>query len=606
MGRARSQLKFERGSGDGPRNGAGAPQTLREAELPVRDRRGGSRVDGAQLQGGRQDEILDVAAGGGGTGADGDGAFPGRQGPPRRPGQQRLGAAGGTSEAAECAFVGEGIEERSWTEDFGSSIAQFAKIGRFLTGEAAVALGHFELEQYLKTEGFELLRLLLQDHFDLRALREVRLGQVCDAAGVAHRAAERGHERGLASIVGTVTVDRIAYRRRGEANLCPADAVLNLPEELHSHGLRELAAVESTRGSFEEAKDAIGRATGAAVGHRQVEQLARATAVDFEAFYRRHDRPEAADNDVVVISADAKGVAMRCEDLRPATARAQVEATPKLKTRRSKGEKPCKRMAEVAAVYTVEPVPRTPGEVMSSHDDGPKQAPEAKDKWLTASVADDAAAVIAEAFDEAERRDPNHARTWVALVDGNNHQINRITAEAKRRKITVTIVVDLIHVLGYLWDAAWCFYPEGDPAAEQWVAEKALAVLQGKAGLTLTAAAVKRKATNLGLAAGDRKNADICARYLHAKAPYLDYPAALAHGWPVATGIIEGACRYLVKDRLALTGARWRIQGAEAVLKLRAIRKNGDWDNYFSFHLAQERKRVHESRYLDNIIPIPA
>lgn len=394
---------------------------------------------------------------------------------------------------------------------------------------------------------------------------------MCDADGVAHRAAERGHQRGLASIVGTVTVGRIAYRRRGETNLCPADAVLNLPEELHSHGLRELAAIESTRGSFEEAKDAIRRATGATVGHRQVEQLARATAVDFDAFYRQYSGREPADNEVIVISADGKGVAMRSEDLRPATARAQVEATSKLKTRRSKGEKPCKRMAEVAAVYTVEPVPRTPGEVMSSHHDSPKQAPKAKDKWLTASVADDAAAVIAEAFREAERRDPHHDRTWVALVDGNNHQINRITAEAKRRGIKVTIVVDLIHVLGYLWDAAWCFYPEGDPAAEQWVAEKALAVLQGKAGLV--AAAVRRKATNLGLAAKDRKNADTCASYLRAKAPYLDYPTVLANGWPVATGIIEGACRYLVKDRLALSGARWRLQGAEAVLKLRAIRK---------------------------------
>jgi len=199
-------------------------------------------------------------------------------------------------------------------------------------------------------------------------------------------------------------------------------------------------------------------------------------------------------------------------------------------------------MAEVAAVYTVEPVPRTPGEVMSSHDDGPKQAPQAKDKWLTASVADDAAAVIAEAFREAERRDPHHARTGVALVDGNNHQINRITAEAKRRGITVTIVVDLIHVPGYLWDAAWCFYPQGDPAAEQWVAEKALAVLQGKAGLS--AAAIRRKATNLGLAAGDPKNADTCARYLHAKAPYLHYPTALANGWPIATGIIETTVPY--------------------------------------------------------------
>lgn len=456
----------------------------------------------------------------------------------------------------------------------------------------------------MKAEGFELLRLLVQDHLDLRALNEARLEQVVDGEGRPHRAVEHGHERPLATVFGTVSIGRLAYRRRGADNLYPADAQLNLPSGLHSHGLRELAAIESSRGSFDEARQAITRATGATVGHRQVEELARASAVDFEAFYgqRRHEEPGA--DEVVVISADGKGVAMRSEDLRKATARAQAEATPNLRHRRSKGEKPCKRMAEVAAVYSVEPVPRTALEVMSSHDDATKQAPVAKNKWLTASVVEDAAAVIAEAFCEAERRDPKHSHPWVALVDGNNHQIDRIKVEAKKRKISVTIVVDLIHVMSYLWDAAWCFFEEGDTAAEEWVTEKALAILDGKAGLV--AAAIRRKATMLELSSAKRKNADTCAGYLRAKAPYLDYPNALENGWPVATGIIEGACRFLVKDRLGLSGARWRLEGAEAVLKLRAIRKNGDWNEYFSFHRSQERSRVHRSQYAGNVIPCAA
>jgi hypothetical protein len=449
------------------------------------------------------------------------------------------------------------------------------------------------------------LRQLLQDHFDLRALKEVRLKGVVDANGVARGAVERDHERPLATIVGTVTAGRLAYRRREEANLYPADALLNLPEELHSHGLRELAAIESTRGSFMEAKEAVERTTGVVVGQRQVEQLARAAAVDFEAFYQEEPRPEAEEGEVVVISADGKGVVMRHEDLRPSTQRAAREARQKLKTRLSKGEKTArKRMAEVAAVYTVKPVPRSSSEVMASHHDGPKQAPEARHKWLTASVATEAAEVIGKAFDEATRRDPGHTHPWVALVDGNNHQIDRIKAEAKKCKIKITVVVDLIHALEYLWDAAWCFFAEGDPAAEAWVGVKALAVLEGKAGLV--AAAIKRKATYLGLDPKARKNADTCANYLRAKARYLDYPAALANGWPIATGVIEGAVRYLVKDRLEVTGARWSLDGAEAVLKLRALRKNGEWDRYWPFHLTQERKRVHESRYLNNAIPMAA
>jgi hypothetical protein len=474
-----------------------------------------------------------------------------------------------------------------------------------LVGGAAAALDHFELEQYIKTEGFELLRLLLQDHFDLRATQELRLEEVLDASGARHGAVEPGHERPLATIVGTITTGRFAYRHRGEQNLYPADAASNLPDELHSHGLRELAAIESSRGSFKEAKQAIERYSGVVVGQRQVEQLAQAAAVDFEAFYEHQPRPQAEGDEVLVISADGKGVVMRPEGLRRATAEAARKAEPKLQTRLSRGEKANrKRMAEVAAVYTVEPVVRSPADVMASHDDGPKEAPKAKGKWLTASVADDAADVIAKAFSEAERRDPGHSHVWVALVDGNNHQIDRIRAEAKRRDVDLTIVCDFVHVLEYLWSAAWCFFAEGDRAAEQWVGAKALEVLEGRAGLV--AAAIKRKATTLGLEPNKRKNADICAAYLLAKAPYLDYPNALARGWPIATGVIEGAVRHVVKDRMDVTGARWGLKGAEAVLKLRALRTNDDWTDYWRFHLAQERGRVHESRYFNSVLPMAA
>ena len=222
-------------------------------------------------------------------------------------------------------------------------------------------------------------------------------------------------------------------------------------------------------------------------------------------------------------------------------------------------------------------------------------------KWLTASVVADAASVVAQIFAEADRRDPDHARTWVALVDGNNHQIDRITAEAHARTLQVTIVIDFIHVLEYIWKAAWCFHREGDPAAEEWVRHHARAVLDGKA--TRVAGAIRRAATIAGLHDAQRAGADACAVYLTNKARYLDYPTALASGWPIATGVIEGACRHLVKDRMDLTGARWGLPGAEAILKLRAIASNGDFDDYWRYHLAQERHRVHETHYAQDVIP---
>jgi hypothetical protein len=152
-----------------------------------------------------------------------------------------------------------------------------------------------------------------------------------------------------------------------------------------------------------------------------------------------------------------------------------------------------------------------------------------------------------------------------------------------------------------IWKAAWSFHPEGSPAAEDWVHEKALGVLRGKA--PIVAAAIRRKATTLRLDASVRKNADLCADYLLAKSPHLHCPSALAEGWPIATGVIEGACRHVVKDRLDITGARWGLAGAEAVLKLPALRTNGDFEDYWAFHLAAEHRRVHAGRYFAGVLP---
>ncbi len=432
---------------------------------------------------------------------------------------------------------------------FAASYTRFDGLVAWLAGDRAAEMTHAELEDRLHTDGLALLRQLLQDSLDLRAVREERLAEVVDADGYRRGRAEGGHERGLATRFGPVNVARIAYRARGRANLHPADAALNLPVEKHSHGLRKLAAVEAARGSFADASAAIGRATGVRLGRRQVEELAARAAIDVDGFYTAH-APAPAPDDVLVLSFDAKGVVMRPDGLRAATAKAA--ASQKLVTRLSKGEKRNrKRMAEVAAVYDLTPVARTVADILPDADDerpAPHPAPAAAGKWLTASVTDDAAAVIAAGFAEACRRDPDHERTWVALVDGNTHQIDRIRAEAHARNVVVAVVVDFIHVLEYVWKAAWCFHPEGDPRAERWVRTQARQILAGRAGIV--AAAIRRKATYHGLDPGGRRNADTAAAYLLAKKPYLDYPTALHKGWPIATGVIEGACRHLVKDRM--------------------------------------------------------
>jgi hypothetical protein len=446
---------------------------------------------------------------------------------------------------------------------------------------------HAELEEWLTVDSRELVRQLFQDHLDLRAVREQRHREVVDASGLAHTRVEPGHQRSLATVFGEVTVTRMAYRAPGTTNLYPADKVLNLPVEKHSHGLRRLAAIEAVRGSFGDVSQAIARQTGTVLGKRQVEQLAQATAADIGAFYRAR-RPDACPAEwVLVLTADGKGIVMRTEALRKLTARAAQNSEHKLATRLSPGEKlGRKRMAEVGGVYDAAPVARTPDGIITSGGARPQPGPVASGKWLTASVADSAATVIGQVFDEADRRDPDHLRPWVVLVDGNQHQIDCVTAEAARRKVTVTIVIDFIHVLEYVWKAAWSLFDHGDPDAEAWVAEQARKILHGKAGTVATG--IRRRATRGGYSTAERKGADTCANYLTNKKPYLNYPTALTSGWPIATGIIEGACRYLVKDRMDLTGARWGLDGAEAILQLRALTANGDFDAYLAFHLPRE------------------
>ena len=473
---------------------------------------------------------------------------------------------------------------------FGRSREAFGQVQEWLAGPEAAALDHGAIEEELSARGRELLRVLFQDHLNARAAAEPRLAQVSGPDGVTRTRAERGHARQLASVFGPVTVTRIAYRAAGAPNVHLADGQLNLPAGKHSHGLAKMVAAAAAAGSLERACVQVRDGTGCALGRRQAQQLARAAAADFEDFYAaRRPPPGARPGDVLVFSCDAKGIAVRPGELR---ARARPLAVPKQDGRLSRGEvRTRKRMAEVAAVYDLAPVPRTAAGIMGP---GPRPpGPRAAGKWLTASVAADAAGVIAAAFEEGSRRDPGCQRTWIALADGNKDQIRQLQAQAAARGVTLPVICDFIHVLEYLWDAAWAFFPEASPGAGPWVRDRAAAILDGHAA----GVAAALRADAAALPKTKRAAAEKAARYLEAKAPWLDYPAALANGWPISTGVIEGACRHLVKDRMDITGARWGITTAEAVLKLRALHANGDYDTYRTYHRHREHQRNYPDRY---------
>jgi hypothetical protein len=497
---------------------------------------------------------------------------------------------------------------------FAQSRECFRELEEWAASEEAAGLQHGELEEQLDVRGRDLLRQLFQDRLDASAAEEERRHDVAGEDGVVRTRAERGRTRPLMTKFGQVSVSRIAYRSPGRPSVHPADAALNLPEEKHSHGLRKMTAIEAVRGSMEDAQAAITRATGVKIGKRQLEDMIRRCAVHVTAFYACRVISPAPQAWPLILTFDGKGIVMLPDALRPATAKAAACAENKLATRLSPGEKNGrKRMAELACVYDAVPVPRTPEDVISTpaqkrrkkkaqaakpKGTGKPREPQARGKWLTASVTGDIPAVIAVAFDEAERRDPCHQREWVVLIDGNNTQIEAVTAEAARRGVTVTVVIDFVHVLEYLWKAAWSFFDKGEPAAEEWVADQARKILHGKA--RQVAAGIRRRATTYEYSPAERAGADECARYLENKKDYLGYATALEKGWPIATGIIEGAARWLVKDRMDITGARWGLEGAEAILRLRAMIASGDFEDYWRYHLRREHERIHHAKYRDS------
>lgn len=203
--------------------------------------------------------------------------------------------------------------------------------------------------------------------------------------------------------------------------------------------------------------------------------------------------------------------------------------------------------------------------------------------------------VISTAFDEALYRDPNREKCFCALVDGNKQQLSLLKKLAKHHHLNLTIVLDIIHVIEYLWKAAFVFHSPTSQQAEVWVTKRLLLILEGKS--SSVAAGMRRSATKRQLSQSQRQPVDNCARYLLNNREYLQYNHYLKAGLPIATGVIEGACRDLIKDRMDITGARWSLAGAEAVLRLRSLYISGDWDEYWRFHLELEHQRHHKALY---------
>lgn len=321
--------------------------------------------------------------------------------------------------------------------------------------------------------------------------------------------------------------------------------------------LRRLEVTESVRGSFDQARQAVERRCGKVLGKRRLEELVVAAAVDADDFYRARIPVPCSRQMPLVVQVDGEGVVMRPAALREATRRPAAKA--------AGGHRALLAPGRTGSGCPPWPASSTsgPAEAPSRRDPPARRwkrraGPKAESKWCTASLVRPPEQVIADAFGQAH--EPKHLRPWIVLVDGARHQLDLISAETSRRNVTVHVLVDSVHVAEYVWAAAHAFHKPGTTKAETWAAR--------------------------------REAVDVCRHYLVGHLDQLRYDTALDNGWPIATGAVGGACRHLIGDRLDITVARRGLPGAEAILRLRTLLSNGDFDASWRFHPAREPERL--------------
>lgn len=417
-----------------------------------------------------------------------------------------------------------------------------------------------------------------------------------DAGKTVHRNGRRlrrlkqPHRRRYVSIFGELSVCRFVYAKREKQKVeyAPLDEQLGLPAGDFSYVLEDWQQRLCVKESFAEGVESLGALLGVGLSVRSAEATNRRMAEYAEGFRASQPMPPSEEEgEILVVAADGKGVPMR----RP------LEERVRAGKRRGKGEKKNKKqMAYVGAVYTIERFRRGAEEVI---DDvlrrrrvADRPSPSHKRVWaeMTLQREDERAGGKPRLFIqlgvEVAERNVRGQKPVVCLMDGE-----RGLWEAQRQWLpdeTVGIL-DLYHVLERLWTAAYCFHAEGSGEAETFVTHRLRMLLEGKVGYLI--GGLRRKAASLRGAKLQKLRAVI--GYLENNREHMQYDEYLAAGYPIGSGVAEGACRHVVKDRLEETGMRWTVDGAQAMLHLRTIYLNGDWEAFLEYRIEAEQNTLY-------------
>jgi hypothetical protein len=399
------------------------------------------------------------------------------------------------------------------------------------------------------------------------------------------------HDRRYVSIFGELTIERVAYgTREGQRiELAPLDERLGLPEGDSSSVPEDWSQRLCLKESFSEAGHSLEMLLGLKLGGRTLEHMSRSVAGYAPAFQDALPLPPPEEEGpLLVVTADGKGVPMR----RP------PQDGPRPHHRRAKGEKANKKqMACVGAVYTIEPFVRGADEILDEvrRDEraGSRPRPQHKHVWaeMTRRVGDELVNAKGSLFAlleaEAAARNSGRPRPVIGLMDGE-----RALWDMQREHFADAVgILDRFHVLERLWAVAHCFHREGSDGAERYVEERLRDLLQGRVGYVI--AGLRRRLNGGKLCGPKRKVIESAVEYLAKNREHMRYDEYLARGYPIGSGVAEGACRHLVKDRLEQTGMRWTVEGAQAMLHVRALYLNDQWGESLEYRIEQKQTRLY-------------
>ena len=456
---------------------------------------------------------------------------------------------------------------------------EFEELLSYVTGPSTRASTAYEVERTLFRRLLALGAALLRLFFLTRAA-ERPAGPVAAPDGTRLRYHDR-RPVPYYSVFGKLRFHRHAYTAPGQPVVCPLDAALSLPERCYSDLLREWMGYGTTDESYRESQTVLERVLGLSLSLQALETTVAEDARDVAAFYDRPPDPAAPPSagTILVAQADGKGVPL-------------VPAQPVPRpARRGKGRPPASKEAIVTALYTISPYHRTPQEVVAAllrEEDHPAPArrPQPIRKEQRATLDGKGAALTRLAQRAAQREHPA-IQHRVALTDG----AEALQAQMLEHLPGYTLVLDIIHATEYLWDAANALLGERHPGRTAWMRRHLTQVLTGQTEALITT--LEQAAAEPGRTAAQQQALRRTVGYYRRNLPYMRYDEYLARGWPIGTGVVEGACGHLVKDRMQQAGMRWTQPGAQAVLDLRAVRLNGDWDTYWRFHRQQQHHRLY-------------